>query len=712
MTIPMGRELMAAQDEPVDEDALPLEQAEQQSDDSAGRKRRAVEVLYGAHCPLAMEQPTDEDWVSWANTLWQSRAEFMTPILHRAEKLRLFRQGVQWISAKGLSPWREPPKPKDVVRRVVNMIGPALDWRLQVLSEQRPGVRAKPRTMDPDDVRRATASNLVLEAAYYSQKLQVVLKEAAYWAQTDGVAFVRTYWDADRGAHDAEMGGLLGDHAARVYRIEQVRVSSNATALEEPLWWCLKEVMPKAEAVAMYGSRVADEGLDGMPDQIGLSSKMARERSLESSIFSNSSMALGEYDTVNRFTIFLKPNPKFLPKGLELVVVGNMVVSLGEIPIGMVPMSRLSDGSSDPSFYPIPQCEQWVDDQMALNAVESKLVENIRRNAGGRVMAKAQALVTETMRGGNDSVIEVRAPGSLNDVIQPLQGFSVGTDVKELRAALVKRLEDLTGYNDTARGGMSANASGRAILAVREQLERVFAPSIYAAAQMTKCWAKQTLAWTRWGYDVPRLITSLGRDRPDLGREIAGDDIDTELEIDLEEETMFPVPRSVRRYELDNMLQMGVIDIPEYRRRLSYADTGTMQTPDAVQEARAMRICDAIRTGAEVPPMLWQDDEAIHQDVLERELILSAGTPPDQLMMAQQRWEELSQQQMMKMGGMPPGGAAPGGGGDEVMAGESMSPYSQPTVALPGNPLPAEPMLQNQTTQTLAANLFEQSAPQ
>ena len=721
MSISIGPELSAAQGEMEDSDALPLMQpdeimggADEIDPKAIGRRRRAIEAMYGSHCPLSMERPDDADWVSWAEQLWQSRAEYMTAVMHRAEKLRLMRQGSQWISSKGMSPWREPPKPKDVIRRVVNMIGPALDWRLQVLSEQRPGVRAKPRTMDPDDVRRATASNLVLEAAYYSQKFQQVLKEAAYWAQTDGVAFVRTYWDTERGMYDNEMGGQLGDHAARVYRIEQVRVSSNATAIEEPIWWCVREVMPKSEAVAMYGSRVADEGMSGVPEHLGLSGKQGSFRALEQNLWTHDASLVGEYDTVDRYTVFLKPNSQFLPRGLELVVVGRMVVSLGDIPIGCVPMSRLSDGSSDPAFFPVPVAEQWVDDQMALNAIESKILENIRRNSGGRVMAKAQALVTETMRGGNDSVIEVRAPGSLSDVIQPLQGFSVGADVKETRASLIKRLEDLTGYNDTARGGMSAGASGRAILAVREQLERVFAPSIFAAAVMTKGWAKQTLAWTRWGYDVPRLITSLGKDRPDLGREIAGQDIDTELEIELEEETMFPVPRSVRRYELDNMLQMGVIDIPEYRRRLSYADTGTMQTPDAVQEARAMRVCDAIRTGAPVPPMLWQDDEAIHQDVLERELILSAGTPDDQMAMANQRWMELAQQQAMKMGGMPPGGAAMGGApmGGGVDEGEAMSPFTQPTTALPGNPMPAEPLLQNQTTQTLAANLFEQSAQQ
>jgi DNA-binding NarL/FixJ family response regulator len=67
----------------------------------------------------------------------------------------MMRAGIHWISSKNNGPWREPPKPKDTLRLVLNMIGPALDWRLQVLAEQRPGVRARPTTMDPEDVRRA-----------------------------------------------------------------------------------------------------------------------------------------------------------------------------------------------------------------------------------------------------------------------------------------------------------------------------------------------------------------------------------------------------------------------------------------------------------------------------------------------------------------------------------------------------------------------------
>lgn len=716
MTLPLGMELAELPAEDAGDDDLPLTQAIMTADmdganeDVIGKRRRAVEALYGSGCPLLKDNPDDGDWASWALELWLSRADYMTPVLHRAEKLRMFRHGIQWISAKGNGPWREPPKPKDVVRRVVNMIGPALDWRLQVLSEQRPGVRAKPTTMDPDDVRRATGSNLALEYQFYQQMYSRVQKEAAYWAQTDGVAFVRLWWDDDRGEVDPDFGEPLGDIAARVYRVEHVRVSANATALEQPLWWCLREELTKAEAVALYGSRVADEGILESNDTVGLTGRTASRTSFDANVFAGLNKEVHDGDVVDRFTVFLKPNARFLPQGLQLVVVGSLVVSVGPLTAGVVPMVRFADGSSDPAFYPVPQCDMWVDDQMALNAVESKMIENIRRNAGGRVIAKAQSLVTDTLRGGNDSVIEVRAPGGLGDVIQPLQGFSVGPDVKETRAALVKRLEDLTGYNDTARGGMSANASGRAILAVREQLERVFAPSIFAASEAAKEWAKITLAFIKWGYDVPRLISALGKERPDLGRSISSEDVDPEIDIELEPETMFPVPRSVRRFELDNMLQMGVIDVMEYRRRLSYADTGNMQTPDAVQEARAMRVCDAIRTGAPIPPMLWQDDEAIHQDVLERELILASGIPDDQLAMAQQRWDELAQQQAQKMGGMPaaPGASAP----TDVGEGMALPAQTAPTVAMPGSPLPAEPMLQQQTTQSQAASLFEATAPQ
>lgn len=703
----IGPDLLMAMDVPPDDDRLVIEQADEpEAGEQQAKRRRAIEVLYGDQCPLLKDDPRDEEWASWARQLWESREEYMTPVLHRAERLRMFRAGIQWISAQGRGPWREPARPKDAVRRVVNYFGPALDWRLQVLTEQRPGMRARPKTTDPSDLRRAQASNLALEYSYTEQNFADIIRESAYWAQTDGGAFIRSYWDDDVGPDDAEFGGPLGDVRSRVYRIEQVRVSANATATRAPLWWVLREVIPQSEAVAMYGESVVDQSM--MEPNSGLGDHSARMALRNMEIFRGGLPQQDEVNMVDKFTVFLAPNAKFLPGGFEVCIVGDLVVKAGPIPIGRVPMARVTDGSSDPDFFPVPQAEQWVDDQMTLNAAFSKFVENVRRNAGGRVIAKSSALVTDTLRGGQDSVIEVRAPGSLQDVIQQVQGFSIGNDAEKLIQAASKRLEDLTGFNETARGGMSSDASGRAILAVREQLERVFAPSIYAMARAMRECGRQWLAWMRWGYEVPRLIASLGRGRPDLGRSISSEDVDPDTNIELDEESMFPTPRSLRLFQMDDLFAKGLLSGEEYRKRLNFAFTNDLATPDSVQEARAMRICDAIRQGQPMPPMLWQDDEAIHQDVLERELLLAPDTPEDQMALADQRWRELAQQQAMKM---PQAAPAPGGGGELPPQGLTLPPQVAPTTALPSTGLPTENLLADQTLQTQAARLFESAAP-
>ncbi len=67
-----------------------------------------------------------------------------------------------------------------------------------------------------------------------------------------------------------------------------------------------------------------------------------------------------------------------------------------------------------------------------------------------------------------------------------------------------------------------------------------------------------------------------------------------------------------RLYLLDNWLQSGIIDIKEYRRRQMFAVARDMSSPDEDQEARAKRVADAIRMGAMVPELRWQDNEAIH----------------------------------------------------------------------------------------------------
>jgi hypothetical protein len=83
------------------------------------------------------------------------------------------------------------------------------------------------------------------------------------------------------------------------------------------------------------------------------------------------------------------------------------------------------------------------------------------------------------------------------------------------------------------------------------------------------------------------------------------------------------------------------------------ADTAN---PDDVQEAKAKRVAEQIRLGQPQEAIEWQDDEAINQDVLERDIILAGDVPPEVREAAKARWMALANQATQKQGGPPPSG--------------------------------------------------------
>lgn len=621
-------------------------------------------ALYGPDFPLANEAMAEDlsAWASWGHQLWDERRESVQMHLHLVERNRLFRAGQQWISAQGLGPWREPQRPKEAARVVYNMIDKALDQRLQITMDQRPGFAVMPTTQDPDDKRKAQAQQLGLEYQYEQMQMSRVSRESVFWSQTDGVAFWHLFWDPDRGPWDERLGDRpgqkkpMGDIGCQTLRVEQVRVSPNATSSNSPYWVVVREVISRSEAAFRYGV----SGLDGAESSMAMGSTPAYSgaEGMGSWVLTQTTIGEGQRlrneDVTERLTIYMAPHPDALPEGLQMVIVGNTVV-FGPSPLlwGTIPVVRIPDGSSDPSYYPRPVMEQWLDHQMRVNALLSKLVENIRVNAGGRFLTRPSAIATETFMGGITSMIEVRGAGPMSDTIQPVQGFSVGADVKEALALEKSAFEDASGWNSMSRGQTSGD-SGRAIIASREQLERVFSPAITALANAYTDWAKIVMAGMAWGYSMPRSLGAVGKSRPDLARAISSSDFDGQSDVKVEATSMMPMPMAFRMYLLDNWLQTGVIDKKEYRRRQLFAMARDIASPDEDHEARAKRVSDAIRMGLPVPEMRWQDNEAIHQDVLEREILLQDDLPPEVIEQANQRWVELANQAKQKQGAPPP----------------------------------------------------------
>lgn len=688
--------------------------------------RKAMESLYGTEFPLLDAQADEPAWCSWASQLWDRHRAGVQYRLHTVRRNRLFRKGIQWISSTGVGVWREPAKPRDAVRAVHNMVSPALDQRSQLVIEQRPGFKTRPENHDSLKQRRAEAQQVLLEYEYDQQDLPTAIAACSYWAGTDGVAFLELFWDADRGPWgeeyvpngkvdqqgNAEMEqrpAPAGDVYHRVRRIEQVRVSANSSSSKPPDYMVVRDVISRAEAIARYGKDIADMDDTGETprDTDGLDQFHAAR--LGYTLASEEEL-LREQDTIQRFTVYCRKS-EFLPKGLTLIVVGKKIVFQGPLIFGCIPVARFTDGSTDPAYFCEPQMDRWIDSQMRVNAVLSKWVENVRINSTPRLLAKEHGLSTETLISGTMSVIGVKGLGNITDLVKPIEGFSLAPDAIKLLEFEKKSFEDLSGWNDVSRGQFTQDQSGRAILAIREQLERIFAPTINAAAKFMVDWSKITLAVCAWGFDGPRSIGVMGQGRPDLARLVSADDFDGVIDVMIDPETLMPMPRSLRLFFLKDLLAMGQMSPQEFRRRSPFGYIREISTPDEDQEARARRCVDAMRQGSWLP-ILWQDDEAIHQDILQRDLILPDDTDPQIRQMAAQRWMMLAQQSMMKMGVVPMQGGA--GGGPQGPPGQGPK---QPGAQLPSDSQPFQGTSPGVSTtqggvsdQSRAANQFDQTS--
>lgn len=605
-----------------------------------------------------------DDWVSWLRGRWNLHRAAVEQHLWLITRDRLFRSGQQWISSRGVNgAWREPNKPADQARVTHNLIGPALDQRCQIITDQRPGFDVEPDSLSADAKRKAEGRQRALEYQFDQQTMTAQSREATYWAQTDGCAFWEVYWDREAGPWDERMGTPdqkkpLGDVRTRTRRVEQVRVSANATASEQPYYAMVRDVIPETESAYLYGVagvQHSSQQNDGTGNDQGSS---GADGILPSWVLSQTVPGEGNrmrnIATVERFTMYIDRHPDVLPDGLQMTTVGSaMVWGPGELLFGCIPIVRITDGSTDPSYFPRPIMEYWIPPQQRINAALSLWVNSVRVNSGGRFLAKPDAISRETFVGSGCSIIEVECPGPLGDTIQPVNGFLVGQDVKDLIAFDVKAIEDMSGYNDVSRGQVSGETA-TAVATANEQLQRVFAPPVEALADSFTQWGKINIAAMAWGYDVPRDLGAAGSNRPDLARALSSQDFDGPSTVKVEPAKMMPMPAFYRKQMLDDLINRGLIDRQQYMRNSTFGNVKDLDTPDEDQKARAKRVVNAMLTGQEPEPLIWQTNEAIEQDVLERDILLQPGLDTHIYKLAGERWKQDAAQAQQKQGAPAP----------------------------------------------------------
>lgn len=654
--------------------------------------QQRLQRKFGENFPL-LNSNEGKDWRLWIEAQRKRQEAIMRDKRLHWSRHRHFRNGHQWISTRDGRLWREPQADVNDVRAVLNVIGPALDFRLGILSEQRPGFRHEPIGGGVAGRESAEAQQAVTEYYFHMLRAWNIFLDAWYHAQTDGVSFVHVYVDQSAGptredidlippTDERYMGlqaqgyvvrpdGLLelpyadegvaappdvpprllyeGEIACRILLAHEVLFDPEARSINGPVdraRWALVRRMRDVSQARL------ETGNDKIESEVALTSQsdvldMPIDRSMgwQRGLPPFPTRRQRVQDGVPEYLLWIAPdnNEPGLDAGKWMRIIGNEIVEQGdELPGGVIPLARFTDGSADTDIFPRPVMSDWIGDQVAINALLSTLLKHARWFAGGRMLALKNTMLEETYSSIVGSVVEYQ--GSKPDVFPPV---AAGADAWRLLDWLIKKLEDKHGWNDVARGQLggssgasSQDISGRAVLATRELFERAFGPVVRAGAEGATEWSHLIVQYAKWLFVEPRLIPAAGG-RGDLAKRISSEHLGDRPVVYVDPETLMPLPRALRQQLLEEQLDKGHITLVEYQKRSVYADVRNINMGDSDQWQRAQWLNTMIeeqweqieslppmeRYSPSVMPILWQDLQRVVPQPQEGAVQMASQVP-------------------------------------------------------------------------------------
>lgn len=705
-------------------------------------------------------QLTSTDGTEWRRWI-ESERKRQEPImrdkrLHWARH-RHFRAGHQWISTRDGRTWREPQADVNDLRPVLNLVGPALDFRLGILSEQKPGFKFMPIGTGVEGREAAEAQQAVTEYYFYTLRTWNTFQDAWFQAQTDGCSFIHIYVDMNSGpsrqdvdlidptderfaglqaqGYNVNEQGLLelpyqeegveappgseprliyeGEIVQKLLLAHEVLFSPEARTINGPnepkaKWALIRRMRDVNEARIETGNPKIESELTITSQSDVLDMPIDRSMGWQRGLPPFPTRRQRIIDGVPEYILYIAPdkNEPGLELGIWKRIIGNVIVEDGdELPGGVIPLARFTDGSPDTDIYPRPVMSDWIGDQVLINALLSSLAKHNRFFAGGRILATKNTLLEETYSNIVGSVVEYQ--GMKPEVFPPIVA---GQDAWKQIDWMVKKFEDKSGWNDLARGqisqtGSAQDVSGRAVLASQQLFERAFGPAVRAAAEGATEWALIIVSYSQWLFEEPRLIPAVG-ERGDLAKKISSETLGTLPMVYCDPETMMPMPRALSQQLLEDQLDKGRITLATYQKRSVYSDIRNLQMGDSDQWQRAQFVNTLIterwkdlvplpppeRYAPQGTPILWQDDVIIHKEAL-MEIITDERKPWGMRQVCLDRWgvyDELQRAQIDPTGMVPIPPVVLGVPVDKLMAQQAMM-GGQPAGPVAGPPNLGQP---------------------
>lgn len=545
-------------------------------------------------------------------------------------------QNVRWNEALNMLEQKRQPSYKQ--RPSINKVLPKHRQRKAKFLKNRYKPVVVPASTDKEDKLNATASEKALEYVGRKQRIEHIYRRALEWTLSCGKGFVWLYWDDNAQGlmknplqHEVVMA-TIGDV---VYEsgspfevlVPDVGISDIGSQAEV----MRVRALPLEELKLRHKNVPAAQNLKGDTTSDDLFQYQKQIATLSTK--NNANMVGGASDKADRelnFVIvkelFTRPNSKY-PKGKYTVVAGGQVLRYQEqLPYQFdqfsnpYPVVEFPDIELAGQFWPTSTVEQLIGPQLEYVDLRGKLINHLANCTHPKVIVSAHAKWPENA--WSDEAGEVvkilLPPGVAAPYVHtppPISG-----DLWRCMETIKQEIDEISSL-PPVMSGMSAGAtSGFQTNLLQEATDSVHAPDIRAHEMAFEELYMKTRKMMAVGYNVPRLISVVGRAHiPDV-MEFSQNNIDENAEIIVNTGSVLANSPAVRTQQVIELWNAGILQDPNnpaegQRKALTMLDSngiGEFQEEKRRDEEKARLENLAFGRQEFVEPALPFDDHMIH----------------------------------------------------------------------------------------------------
>lgn len=534
-------------------------------------------------------------------------------------------------------------------RNAINRIAPKVRARLAKFVKQRPYPQVIPANTDRQSVLDAKATEKAIDYLWRKLGLETKYEDAVLWAMTTGKAFWWFRWDTNVNARVQMPGPEYG---------------FNNEVVEAPLGEVSVEVGTAFELL------VQDQGVPRIADQpriMRVKARPARETELRfglnpgaitpdtttsdlfqyqrqiaqvgaqglGSLQSNDKDGQGNYTHVIVKELFERPNAEF-PKGRYVVVAGGQVLRDDDaLPVDFTnsanpyPVVEFMDQLSPGRFWPTTMAEQLIGIQKEYNDLRNKINEQLKLTMHPKLLVPKQAQLSPNAYNSEaGEKIEFHfIPGM--PLPQHLAAANVSADAWRAIETIKVEFDDLSSIYPASVGGVGdTGESGFQTNLLQEAADSIHAPDIRRCELAVEEAAFKMRRIMSIGYDVPRLLSIVGKNhKPDVF-EFSTDNIDEHAHVIVQAGSALPTLKAARGKMIMEMFSEGLFGDPAdpgtKRRVLGMLEVGGVEdATDMVkrdEDQARLENLDVSKNVAIDTPMPWENHQIhyeFHTDVLK-----------------------------------------------------------------------------------------------